>query len=103
MHCLKLMIKNKVRLEASIRESYIIFEITNFISCYFDDGVHSTVDHPLRTFVVGFDDNSGLFIFKCVGKPIGSRIGRCCLTVEELKVASYYVLMNCEELRGWVK
>ncbi|GLU12682.1 hypothetical protein SLE2022_293440 [Rubroshorea leprosula] len=103
MYCLKLTVKNKARLEASICESYIMSEITNFISHYFDDGVHSTVDHPLRNIVVGFDDNSGLSIFKCVEKPIGSKVGRRCLMVEERKAASYYMLMNCEELQGWVR
>ncbi|GLT29807.1 hypothetical protein SLA2020_046510 [Shorea laevis] len=98
MRCLKLTMKNRACLEASICESYIISEITNFISCYFDDGVHSTVDQPPRNIVVGFDDNSGRSIFKCVGKPIGSKIGRRCLMVKECKATSYYVLMNCEEL-----
>ncbi|GLU15335.1 hypothetical protein SLE2022_318340 [Rubroshorea leprosula] len=102
MHCLKLTVKNKQCPEASICESYIISEITNFISHYLDDGVHSTIDNPMRNIVVGFGDNSGLSIFKCVGKRIGSKITRRCLTVEERKAASYYVLMNCEELRGWV-
>ncbi|GLT90191.1 hypothetical protein SLE2022_081370 [Rubroshorea leprosula] len=102
MHCLKLTVKNKQRPEASICESYIMSEITNFISHYLDDGVHSTIDNPMRNIVVGFGDNSGLSIFKCVGKRIGSKITRRCLTVEERKAASYYVLMNCEELRGWV-
>ncbi|GLT99835.1 hypothetical protein SLE2022_172480 [Rubroshorea leprosula] len=102
MHCLKLTVKNKQHPEASICESYIMSEITNFISYYLDDGVHSTIDNPMRNIVVGFGDNSGLSIFKCVGKRIGSKITRRCLTVEERKAASYYVLMNCEELRGWV-
>ncbi|GLU11855.1 hypothetical protein SLE2022_285750 [Rubroshorea leprosula] len=102
MHCLKLTVKNKQRPEASICESYIMSEITNFISHYLDDGVHSTIDNPMRNIVVGFGDNSGLSIFKCVAKRIGSKITRRCLTVEERKAASYYVLMNCEELRGWV-
>ncbi|GLT88105.1 hypothetical protein SLE2022_061440 [Rubroshorea leprosula] len=102
MHCLKLTVKNKQRPEASICESYIMSEITNFISHYLDDGVHSIIDNPMRNIVVGFGDNSGLSIFKCVGKRIGSKITRRCLTVEERKAASYYVLMNCEELRGWV-
>ncbi|GLU06573.1 hypothetical protein SLE2022_235970 [Rubroshorea leprosula] len=57
----------------------------------------STVDNPPRNIIVGFGDNSGLSIFKCVGKCIGSKIGRCCLMVEERKAASYYVLMNCED------
>ncbi|GLU12800.1 hypothetical protein SLE2022_294590 [Rubroshorea leprosula] len=103
MHCLKLTVKNKQHPEASICESYIMSEITNFISHYLDDGVHSTIDNPMRNIVVGFGDNSGLSIFKCVGKRIGSKITRRCLTVEERKAASYYVLMNCEELRGWVR
>ncbi|GLT83091.1 hypothetical protein SLE2022_014000 [Rubroshorea leprosula] len=102
MHCLKLMVKNKAHPEASIWESYIMSKITNFISHYFDDGVHSTVDNPPRNIVVGFGDNSGLSIFKCVGKHIGSKIEKRCLTVEERKAALYYVLMNCKELRGWV-
>ncbi|GLT96613.1 hypothetical protein SLE2022_142220 [Rubroshorea leprosula] len=100
MHCLKLIVKNKARPKASICESYIMSEITNFISHYFDDGVHSTVDNPSRNIVVGFGDNTSLSIFKCVGKRIGSKIERHCLTVEERKAVSYYVLMNCEELRG---
>ncbi|GLU04097.1 hypothetical protein SLE2022_212610 [Rubroshorea leprosula] len=102
MHYLKLTMKNIAHLEASICESYIMSKITNFISHYFDDGVHSTIDNPPRNIVVGFGDNSGLSIFKCAGKRIGSKIGRHCLTIEEHKAASYYVLMNCEELQGWV-
>ncbi|GLU07104.1 hypothetical protein SLE2022_240770 [Rubroshorea leprosula] len=103
MHCLKLTVKNKARPEASICESYIMSEITNFIFHYFDDGLHSIVDNPPRNIVVGFGDNSGLSIFKCVGKRIGFKIERRCLAVEERKAASYYVLMNYEELRGWIR
>ncbi|GLT87382.1 hypothetical protein SLE2022_054680 [Rubroshorea leprosula] len=103
MHCLKLMIRNKACPEASICESYIMFDITNFISHYVDEGVDSRSDHPPRNIVGGFDANCGLSIFKCVGKPIGSKIMRCCMTADECKVASYSMLMNYEELRGWVK
>ncbi|GLU18572.1 hypothetical protein SLE2022_348640 [Rubroshorea leprosula] len=102
MHCLKLTIKNKARPEASICESYIMSEITNFISHYFDEGVDSRSDRPPRNIFGGFDANCGLSIFTCVGKPIGSKIMRRYFTAEEHKAASYYVLMNCEELRGWV-
>ncbi|GLU18300.1 hypothetical protein SLE2022_346060 [Rubroshorea leprosula] len=103
MHCLKLTVKNKARPKGSICESYIMSDITNFISHYFDEGVDSRSDSPSRNIVGGFNANCGLSIFRCVGKPIGSKIMRRYLTVEERKAASYYVLMNCEELRGWVK
>ncbi|GKV33978.1 hypothetical protein SLEP1_g42409 [Rubroshorea leprosula] len=103
MHCLKLTVKNKARPEASICESYIMSEITNFISHYFDEGVDGRSDRPSRNIVGGFDTNCGLSIFTYVGKPIGSKIMRCYLTAEECKAASYYLLMNCEELRRWVK
>ncbi|GLU03813.1 hypothetical protein SLE2022_209900 [Rubroshorea leprosula] len=103
MHCLNLTVKNKACPEASICESYIMSEITNFISHHFDEGVDSRSDRPPRNIVGGFDANCGLSIFRCVGKPIGSKIMRHCLTAEERKAASYYVLMNCEELQGWVK
>ncbi|GLT25166.1 hypothetical protein SLA2020_003130 [Shorea laevis] len=103
MHCLKLIVKNKARPEASICESYIMSKITNFISHYFDERVDSRSDCLPRNIVGGFDANCGLSIFRCVGKPIGSKIRRRYLRAEERKAALYYVLMNCEELQGWVK
>ncbi|GLT47934.1 hypothetical protein SLA2020_215870 [Shorea laevis] len=52
MHCLKLTVKNKARPEASICESYIMSEITNFISHYFDGGVDNRGDRPLGILLV---------------------------------------------------
>lgn len=97
MHCLKLMVKNKACTKAFICESYIMFEITNFISHYFDEGVDNGGDYSFRKIVGRFDTDCRLSIFKCVGKPISSKIMRCCLIVEERKATSYYVLMNCED------
>ncbi|GLT93942.1 hypothetical protein SLE2022_117100 [Rubroshorea leprosula] len=96
MHCLQLRVKNKAHPEVSICESYIMSEIANFISHYIDEGVDSKSDRPLRNIIGEFDANCGLSIFRCVDKPIGSKI----MMAEDRKATSYYVLMNCEELRG---
>ncbi|GLT51255.1 hypothetical protein SLA2020_246760 [Shorea laevis] len=104
MHGLKSLVKNKGRPEGSICENYIMSEISYFISLYFQGEVETRGDRIPRNLVgLGLSVNIGLSIFNNHGKPIGSLQQQRVLTTEERNAAMYYVLMNCEELKGWIE
>ncbi|GLT51752.1 hypothetical protein SLA2020_251400 [Shorea laevis] len=101
MHGLKSLVKNKGRLEGSIYENYIMSEISYFISLYFQGEVETRGDCIPRNLAgLGTSVNIGLSIFNNLGKPIGSLQQQRVLTTKERNAAMYYVLMNCEALKG---
>ncbi|GLT24991.1 hypothetical protein SLA2020_001500 [Shorea laevis] len=105
MHDLKLTVGNKARVEGSICENYIMSEITQFCSHYFDGEVDTRASRLSRNEVNrGNDiDVDGLSIFNSLGEPIGGQLPYRYLTQEEYKAATLYVLMNCEEIKEWVE
>ena len=104
LHDLKKMVKNKVRVEGSISEAYLIQEISNFGSYYFLPHVHTKLTQ------VGRNDDGGevdapegcLSIFTHPGRPSGKMHERW-LTDEEFNVATVYVLMNCTEIEPFLE
>ncbi|GKV11278.1 hypothetical protein SLEP1_g22544 [Rubroshorea leprosula] len=104
MHGLKSLVKNKARPEGPICENYIMSEISYFISLYFKGEVETRGDRIPKNLVgLGPSVNNGLSIFNNLGKPIGSLQQQRVLTMEECNAAMYYVIMNCEELKGWIE
>ncbi|GLU06890.1 hypothetical protein SLE2022_238750 [Rubroshorea leprosula] len=104
MHGLKSSVKSKAHPKESICENYIVSEISHFISLYFEGEVETIGDHIPRNLVgLGPSVNIGLLIFNNPGKPIGSLQQQRVLTMEKCNAAMYYVLMNCEELKGWIE
>ncbi|GLU23259.1 hypothetical protein SLE2022_392810 [Rubroshorea leprosula] len=103
MHGLKGSVKNKACLEGSICENYILSEILYFISLYFEGEVETRGDRIPRNLVsLGFSVNISFSVCNNLEKPIGSLQQQRVLTTEERNVAMYYILMNCEELKGWI-
>ena len=108
-HCrylyhLKKKVKNKARVESSIYEAYIMEEISNFCSHYFESHVQTN-----RTRVARNDDGGNvnraadtLSIFKHSGRPSGN-CKRRYLKDEEYDSAIFYVLQNCEEIQPFFK
>ncbi|GLT29181.1 hypothetical protein SLA2020_040620 [Shorea laevis] len=97
MHDLKLTMGNKALVEGSICENYIMSEITQFCSHYFDGEVDTRASCLSRNEVNRRNDTDvdGLSIFNSPGEPIGGQLPYRYLTQEEYMAATLYVLMNC--------
>ena len=85
-------------------EAYLVFEILQFSSYYFDDDVPS-----MRTrHQCNEDENDEqqmqptLSVFQAEGAPVGSRTQRY-LTDEELHAAHLHILLNCNELQPYIE
>nr|GEY53626.1 hypothetical protein [Tanacetum cinerariifolium]GEY53634.1 hypothetical protein [Tanacetum cinerariifolium] len=97
-------VKNKARLESSIGEAYILEEISNFRTRYFE----SHVETDSRR--VGRNDDGGnlnpnrfsLSIFNHPGRPSGT-CKQCYLDDDEYAVATFYVLQNCDEMQPFIR
>ena len=100
---LKRKVRNKERVEGSICEAYILEEISNFTSMYFDPTIQTR-----RTQVPRNDDggenniHEQLSIFKHPCRSIGRSRNRF-LTDEELHIAETYVLINCKEVEPYLQ
>jgi len=102
---LKKKVKNKVHVEASICEAYIVEEISIFISYYFEPHLRTRINH-----VLWHDDDGevpssrNLSIFSNPGRPIPKNIvRRRYLSKIEFRQAYNYVPFNCDELRHFIK
>lgn len=104
MHDLKAKVRNKARVEGSITEAYILEEISNFCSMYFQPEVQTRRTQPPRNDDGGESDASDtrLSIFKETGRPIGRCTSRA-LEEKELSAAEVYILMNCTEVEPYVQ
>jgi hypothetical protein len=101
---LKKNVKNKAHVEASICETYIVEEISTFISYYFEPHLRMRINH------VSWHDNGGevpssgnLSIFSNPGQPTPKNVmrGRY-LSKIEFRQAHNYILFNCDELRPFI-
>jgi len=102
---LKKKVKNKVHVEASICEAYIVKEISTFISYYFEPHLRSRINRVPR-----HDDGSevpfsgNLSIFSNTGRPTPKNVVRGRYLSEiEFKQARNYVLFNCDELGHFIQ
>ncbi|KAM3365980.1 hypothetical protein ACQJBY_015509 [Aegilops geniculata] len=98
--CLKLLVRNLARPEASIAEGYIAEEFITLCSRYLDD-VETKHNRPGRINDAPGDDNYYLSIFNPDGRPSGGRKPRD-LNLLEAEQAHIYVLRNCDEVQPYI-
>lgn len=104
MFDLKRTVNNKARVEGSIAAKFRIFEITHFISHYSRSDIKTRLNQLFRNEVtqeVEMEDE--LPIFTLNGRPIGKVENTCPLSTQEYYAAYLYILMNCEEVDGWIE
>ncbi|KAH0718720.1 hypothetical protein KY285_014751 [Solanum tuberosum] len=100
---LKRMIGNKASVEGSICEAYLMTESTQLFSHYFEPHV-MTRNHNVDRNDDGWDKEDiegNLSIFSHPGRLWGEAKKRD-LTLEEIKAAQTYILLNCEEVEPFV-
>ena len=104
MHTLKMKVRNKARVEGSISEAYLLEEISNFSSMYFESEVRTRHTRPPRNDDGGDDDihNNRLSIFKYPGRAFGNNWSRM-LDDRELGAAELYILLNCAEIEPYIE
>ena len=103
---LKRTVKNKARVEGSIASAYLVREATIFCSHYFEG--HAMTKRR----VVPRNDDKGAqpgvhmdhvpSIFKIHGRSQGREKAHT-LTIAERDVAHSYVMMNCVEMRPYIR
>lgn len=102
MHDLKKKVRNKAHVEGSICEAYSIEELATFCSLYFESDIETKFNRPERNFDGGAVDHQGrLSIFTHSSRTIGKGWDRC-LTDDEFKAATLYVLNNCTEMAPFI-
>ena len=98
---LKKTVKNRSRVEGSICEAYLVQEMANFCSVYFEPDVPSIRTRVHRNEFMNLDDNSrepSLSIFISAGRTTGKCTDRW-LTDREVAAAQLHVLLNCDEVK----
>ena len=101
---MKKKVNNKARVEGSICEAYIIEEISTFCCFYFESHVQTKLNQVERNDDGGEVDapDGCLSIFTHPGRGVGKERIRY-LTDVELKAATIYVLLNCDEIQPFVE
>ena len=99
--CLKSLVRNMARPEASIAEGYIADEFMTLCSRYLDD-VETKHNRPGRINDAPGDEKYCLSIFNCGGRPSGGRKTRD-LNHLESEQAHIYVLRNCDEVQPYIR
>ena len=105
MFNLEKKVKNKVHVEVSICEAYIVEEILTFISYYFEPHLRTRINRVPRHDDGGEVPSSGnLSIFFNLGRPTPKNVvRRRYLSKIEFRQAYNYVPFNCDELRPFIK
>jgi hypothetical protein len=99
---LKRRVHNKARVEGSICEAYIVHEISNFVSLYFEPCLKTRRTQLPRNDDGGSllnDDRLSVFHHPC--RPIG-RCHNINLTDRDLHILETYVLVNSPELQPYL-
>ncbi|XP_078179373.1 uncharacterized protein LOC144573466 [Carex rostrata] len=92
---LKRKVTNKAYVDGSIVETYIVEEMTNFISLFFENEVVTRLNRPKQYDDSRFAENdTWLPVVSYPGCATGSIPVRD-LTEEELNAAHYYIIINC--------
>jgi len=101
---LKRMIGNKASVEGSICEAYLMTESTQLFSHYFEPHVMTRNHNVERNDDGGVveDLEGNLSIFSHPGRVWGEAKKRD-LSLEEIKAAQTYILLNCEEVEPFVR
>ena len=92
--------RNKTRVEGSIREAFLTQEIAYFSSHYFGSQVKSKRTRVRRNDygVVNDDREPSISVFNLPGRTSGTCKERW-LNDKELAAAQLHVLLNCEEVK----
>ena len=99
LYTLKRSVRNKVSLEGSIAEAYVVDEALTFCSRYMDD-VETRFNQLPRN--VGFLDQSA-YTADVFGHSV-NLIGACDLSYSvELDKLVWYVLHNCDQVEKYIK
>ena len=104
MFNLKKKVKNKAHIEASIGVTFIVKEISTFISYYFQSHLRTGINRvPRHDDGVEVPSNGNLSIFSNPGQPTPKNVikGRY-LPEIEFRQAHNYVLFNFDELRPFI-
>ena len=99
-------VHNKVKVEGSICNAYLVEETSSFCAHYFEPYVN-TRHRKVPQNDVGYRDEieeheGMLSIFKHVGRSFGKEQFRY-LTPEEYHAARTYILLNCEEVKPYIE
>lgn len=97
---MKLKIGNKARVEGSICNAYLLQEISNFCSTYFEDHIETRTKSLNLTSTQQVDTNLPELFRDHKGKPSGKCQSRY-LDSEEYERAHKYILSNCEILKSY--
>ena len=101
---MKKKVTNRDKHEGSKCEAYLIDEITNFASYYFDDGVQTIWNRVPRNNDGGSKSQCGqLSIFSYPRRKLSKKFYRRQLSQEEMKIAHNYVIFNCQELKPYME
>ncbi|CAM8934406.1 unnamed protein product [Rhodiola kirilowii] len=99
---LKSYVNNKAKSEGSNSEGYIAEECLTFCSRYLS-GVETLFNREERNFDGPVTEQKEKFsIFQIHGRPLGASNARV-LTEDELHLAHFYVLKNCDEFIPYVE
>jgi len=98
------MIGNKASVEGSICEAYLMAESTQLFSHYFEPHVMSRHHNVTRNDDGGAmkDVEGNLSIFTHPSRLSGEGKKRD-LSLEEIKAAQTYILLNCQEVEPFVR
>jgi hypothetical protein len=93
-------VKNKIKVEGLICNTYLVVEALIFFSYYFDSHIETRHIHVARNEEITTDhiqDEPLLSICNVRGRILG-KIQTRFLTFKEFKAATNYILLNCEEM-----
>lgn len=102
MRRLKQKVKNRARVEGSIAESYVMEELVNFCSLYFEPNVQTKHNRLRRNEAVAHEENGELTAFSHPVRPFGGKKRRF-LTDSEYAAATLYALVNMNEVAPYIK
>ena len=97
---MKQKIGNKARVEGSICNAYLLEEISNFCSLYFEDHV----DTKAKNLDFGVNNQCDSHLPELFQDHMGMTTGKCTtrwLDEAEYEQAHFYILSNCEILRPY--
>ncbi|MQL98432.1 hypothetical protein Taro_031143 [Colocasia esculenta] len=93
---------NKVKVEGSVAKAYIMEEISNFCSMYFEPEIQFLRTRPPHNDDgEDFVQSDRLSIFKYPGRAYGCSSSRM-LNDRELHIVDIYILLNCIEVESYV-
>ncbi|KAM3301580.1 hypothetical protein P3S67_016082 [Capsicum chacoense] len=98
-------VKNKNKVEASICNAYLVEEASLFCEHYFKSRIpirHKKVSLNLDDDGVKQDDLEMLSIFKQAGRGFG-KLKKRRLDDKEYHAARTYILLNCDEVKPYIK